>query len=115
VLQITPGERTALEFLANDKPIAEIADGLGVRVGEVGARLASLFLRMGVTGEVEAVAAASRRGLLKAGDETMATTTTPVPRGRRRTARFSPSTILAPSKSRGILPGVVGIQIDMDT
>ncbi len=64
MLQITPGERTALEFLANGRPIGEIADSLGVRVGEVRSRLASLFFRMGVSGEAEAVAAASRRGLL---------------------------------------------------
>jgi len=65
VLHITPGERSALELLANGGPMREIAVSLGVRVGEVGAQLRSLFLRMGVTDETEAVAAAWRRGLLK--------------------------------------------------
>ena len=65
LLHITPGERSALEFLARGGPKSEIAASLGVRVGEVGAHLMSLFIRMGVTDETEAVAAAWRRGLLK--------------------------------------------------
>ena len=65
MLHITPGERSALELLANGRPTREVAVSLGVRVNEVGARLTSLFLRMGVTDEINAVAAAWRRGLLK--------------------------------------------------
>jgi DNA-binding NarL/FixJ family response regulator len=73
VLHITPGERSALELLANGGPMRDIAVSLDVRLGDVGAHLTSLFLRMGVTDETEAVAAAWRRGLLKGGDESMAT------------------------------------------
>jgi DNA-binding NarL/FixJ family response regulator len=73
VLHITPGERSALELLANGGPMRDIAVSLDVRVGDVGARLTSLFLRMGVTDQTEAVAAAWRRGLLKSGDIPMAT------------------------------------------
>jgi DNA-binding CsgD family transcriptional regulator len=72
VLHITPGERRALELLANGGPMREIAVSLGVHVGEVGADLRSLFFRMGVTDETEAVAAAWRRGLLKSGNESIA-------------------------------------------
>jgi two-component system, NarL family, response regulator YdfI len=73
MLQITPSERSALELLANGSPMGEIAASLGVRVREVGAHLTSLFLRMGVTDETEAVAAALRRGLVTNSDESMAT------------------------------------------
>ena len=64
MLHITPGERSALELLATGGPMAEVAASLGVRVPEVDAHLTSLFVRMGVSGTTEAVAAAWRRGLL---------------------------------------------------
>ncbi len=72
MLHITPGERSALELLANGGPMRDIAVSLDVRVGDVDAHLRSLFLRMGVSDETEAVAAAWRRGLLKSGDASMA-------------------------------------------
>jgi len=73
VLHITPGERSALELLANGGRMRDIAVSLDVRLGDVGAHLTSLFLRMGVTDETEAVAAAWRRGLLTRGEESLAT------------------------------------------
>src|SRR5262249_56970800 len=88
MLQITPGERTALELLANGRSIAEIATTLDVRVSEVEWHLASLFSRMGVTSHTEAVAAASRRGLLRwhdapAGTPAAIAGSTPCARRRR--------------------------------
>jgi DNA-binding NarL/FixJ family response regulator len=66
VLHITPSERSTLEFLALGKATAEIAELLHVSADEVEARLDALFTRMGVRNRAEAVAAASRRGLVEA-------------------------------------------------
>jgi DNA-binding NarL/FixJ family response regulator len=64
VLHITPWERSALELLATGITTAGIASRLGIGEPEIERRLSSLFARMGASGPVEAVAAASRRGLL---------------------------------------------------
>lgn len=64
VLLITPGERTALQLLANGKPTHEIAGYLGVNQGEVERSLTGLFAKMGAGSRTEAIAAGFRRGLL---------------------------------------------------
>jgi len=64
VLQITPRERQALRLLARGKTTIDIGLCLGVPVSEVGPRLAALFAKMGAKNGVEAIADASRRGLL---------------------------------------------------
>ena len=63
-LHITPGERAALELLANDEAGREIATHLETSEEHLEARLAALFARMGVANRREAVSAALRRGLL---------------------------------------------------
>jgi len=65
VLQITPHERVALQLLADGTGTRGIADRLGVSEPEVEAHLSGLFARMGAASRTEAVAAASRRGLLQ--------------------------------------------------
>jgi DNA-binding CsgD family transcriptional regulator len=64
VLHITPGERDALELLAVDAPRSQIARRLGGSEADVERRLRSLFVRLGAATSADAVAAASRRGLL---------------------------------------------------
>jgi DNA-binding NarL/FixJ family response regulator len=64
VLQITPWERAALQLLADGTATSELADRFRTTQRELDARLAVLFVRMGVEGAAEAIAAASRRGLL---------------------------------------------------
>jgi DNA-binding CsgD family transcriptional regulator len=69
VLQITPGERVALQLLAKGRRSDEIAGRLGIGEREVDAHLTILFARMGATNRSEAIAAAFRRGLLTADDQ----------------------------------------------
>ena len=64
VLQITPREQRALQFLANGATATELALRLGVSRLESDALLADLFAAMGVTTLADAVAGARRRGLL---------------------------------------------------
>jgi DNA-binding NarL/FixJ family response regulator len=64
VLHITPGERAALQLLADCTSTDALADHLGASEYEVEARLNTLFVRMGATCRSEAIAAAFRRGLL---------------------------------------------------
>jgi LuxR family transcriptional regulator, maltose regulon positive regulatory protein len=64
VLLITPGERTALQLMAEGHGVREIAGDLGVGEHAVDAHLGSLFERMGVSCRAEAIGAARRRGLL---------------------------------------------------
>ena len=52
---------------------------------------------------------------IHAGDVQAMSAGTGIPVVNFRVAATSPSSILAPSKSRGILSGVVGIKIDMET
>jgi DNA-binding NarL/FixJ family response regulator len=66
VLQITPRERDVLESLARGAATPEIARRLSVTEREIEASLATLFARMGVANDREALAAAVRRGLLAA-------------------------------------------------
>ena len=65
MLHITPHERAALQLLANGEENRGIADGLGVSERDVEAHLSRLFARMGAASRTEAIAAASRRGLLQ--------------------------------------------------
>jgi len=64
VLCITPSERLALRLLAEGRPDGDVANALAVSPASLESRLSALFTRMGVTGKPEAVATASRRGLL---------------------------------------------------
>ena len=64
MLQITPWERLALQQLAEGTATRALADHFGTSEGDLEVRLTTLFARMGVSGRAEAVAAASRRGLL---------------------------------------------------
>ena len=66
VLQITPSERDLLEQLARGAATTEIAVRSGVGEFDIEWRLKALFARMGVTTSTEAVAAATRRGLVAA-------------------------------------------------
>jgi DNA-binding CsgD family transcriptional regulator len=67
VLQITPGERAALQSLAEGKSRGELAACLGIAEWELDSRLIALFRRMGVETEVEAAAEYVKRGLVDAG------------------------------------------------
>jgi DNA-binding NarL/FixJ family response regulator len=64
VLHITPWERAALEQLADGTPTGVLAERFGTSEVDLEARLSRLFVRMGVIGRAEAVAAALRRGLV---------------------------------------------------
>ena len=64
MLFITPTDRQVLHLLAQEKPLTEIADCLGVDAVEVGLYLRSLFSAMGASGRTEAIRRASQRGLL---------------------------------------------------
>ena len=63
MLHITPGERAALQLLAQGKCRGELADPLEVSEREVDARLMALFKKMGVATEREAAAECVKRGL----------------------------------------------------
>jgi DNA-binding CsgD family transcriptional regulator len=64
MLHITPAERAALQLLADGKTTGEIARRLRIAEAAVGTQLAALYARMGVVSRAEAIATASRRGLL---------------------------------------------------
>jgi NarL family two-component system response regulator YdfI len=66
MLHITPWERRVLEQLATGVAMIEIAQHLGMKEPDVESRVHTLFARLGVTTRAEAVAAATRRGLLAA-------------------------------------------------
>jgi DNA-binding NarL/FixJ family response regulator len=72
-LQITPGERAALQWLSEGKDHNEIASRLETTDVELEARFAALFARLGVRTSADAVAAGLKRGLL-----------TPSPQSRMR-------------------------------
>jgi hypothetical protein len=62
----SPSERLALRPLAEGRPDGDVANALGVGVcpAPLDSRLSVLFARMSVTGKLEAVASALRRGIL---------------------------------------------------
>jgi DNA-binding NarL/FixJ family response regulator len=66
MLQITPRERALLELLATGTSMSQIACRLEMTEREVELRLTDLFSRMGAANHGDAVAAAARRGLLRA-------------------------------------------------
>ena len=63
-LQITPLERRALQLLAGGHTTRDVAARLGMSAVETETLLADLFTAMGASTQVQAVAAAHRRGLL---------------------------------------------------
>jgi DNA-binding CsgD family transcriptional regulator len=65
LLLITPLERQALGLLAHKGTEEQVAACLGICTSEVGSCLKSLFFKMGVSNQSEAIAVASRRGLLE--------------------------------------------------
>ena len=65
MLQITPSERAVLQLLADGHDASRIARRLGIR--EIDAYLSALFAKLGTSGRSDAVAAASRRGLVVTG------------------------------------------------
>jgi DNA-binding CsgD family transcriptional regulator len=64
MLYLTHREREALQLLADGRARTDIACGLGVSERAIDAHLTALFARMGAASRAEAIAAASRRGLL---------------------------------------------------
>jgi DNA-binding CsgD family transcriptional regulator len=64
MLYLTHREREALQLLADGRATTDIACGLGVSERAIDAHLTALFTRMGAASRAEAIAAASRRGLL---------------------------------------------------
>jgi DNA-binding CsgD family transcriptional regulator len=80
ILHITPSERRALQLLADEKPVSEIASCLDITVSDLRSQLAILFARMGVSTIDEAASNALRRGLLTS----IASTTSPADRVRLR-------------------------------
>ena len=64
-LRITPSERQALRLLANGGSRRDIERVLGVTDSTLEPVLTVLFARMGVSGKTEAIASATRRGLLE--------------------------------------------------
>src|SRR5215831_2007039 len=66
LLQITPGERHALRLIAQGKAFREVGQCLGVPQSEVGLHLTALFAKLGAQSEAEAIAEASRRGIVDA-------------------------------------------------
>jgi DNA-binding CsgD family transcriptional regulator len=66
LLQITPGERHALRLIAQGRAFREVGQCLGVPQSEVGIHLTTLFAKLGARSRAEAVAEASRRGIVDA-------------------------------------------------
>ena len=66
LLQITPGERHALRLIAQGKAFREVGQCLGVPQAEVGPHLTALFAKLGARSQAEAIAEASRRGIVDA-------------------------------------------------
>jgi DNA-binding NarL/FixJ family response regulator len=64
MLEITFRERAALELLAKEKGLNEIAGNLGVSEREAEEQLSMLFAKMGAATRTEAVSVAMRRGLV---------------------------------------------------
>jgi DNA-binding NarL/FixJ family response regulator len=64
LLQITPGERLALQWLAEGRATPDIARSFGVSEAEMRVQMTTLLEKIGAKTPVEAIAAASTRGLL---------------------------------------------------
>ena len=64
LLQITPGERQALQLIAQGKAVCEVGQCLGVPPNELGIHLTALFAKLGAGNDAEAIAEAARRGIV---------------------------------------------------
>jgi DNA-binding CsgD family transcriptional regulator len=64
LLQITPGEREALQLIAQGKAVCEVGQCLGVPANELGIHLTALFAKLGAGNGAEAIAEAARRGIV---------------------------------------------------
>jgi DNA-binding CsgD family transcriptional regulator len=64
LLQITPGERQALQLIAQGKAVGEVGQCLGVPPNELGNHLTALFAKLGAGNGAEAIAEAARRGIV---------------------------------------------------
>jgi DNA-binding CsgD family transcriptional regulator len=64
LLQITPGERQALQLIAQGKAVGEVGQCLGVPPNELGVHLTALFAKLGAGNGAEAIAEAARRGIV---------------------------------------------------
>jgi DNA-binding CsgD family transcriptional regulator len=64
LLQITPGERQALQMIAQGKAVCEVGQCLGVPANELGIHLTALFAKLGAGNGAEAIAEAARRGIV---------------------------------------------------
>jgi DNA-binding CsgD family transcriptional regulator len=64
LLQITPGERQALQLIAQGKAVYEVGQCLGVPPNELSIHLTALFAKLGAGNGAEAIAEAARRGIV---------------------------------------------------
>ena len=64
LLQITPAERHALRLIAQGKAAGEVGQCLGVSQADIGLHLTVLFSKLGARTQAEAIAEASRRGIV---------------------------------------------------
>ena len=64
LLQITPAERLALQWLAEGRHPSDIAKAFRITEAEMRVRMTTLLTKIGVNTPGEAVAAAATRGLL---------------------------------------------------
>jgi DNA-binding CsgD family transcriptional regulator len=64
LVKITPGERQALQLIAQGRAIGEVGQCLGVPPSQLGFHLAELFAKLGAATDVEAIAEAARRGIV---------------------------------------------------
>ena len=74
MLQITPAEREALQLLADGWSVSQIAELLELGECELDELLMALFSRMRVRTHLEAVAAASHRGVIEVDPDRFAAT-----------------------------------------
>jgi DNA-binding CsgD family transcriptional regulator len=104
-LMITPLERAALQLLAVGHGRREIATHLGLAEPDATLQLLRLFARMGVSSDRDAIAAASRRGLLQihGADHKEPRTDRP---GARTASGRTPRSSLNPPTSFTIQPSV---------
>ncbi len=64
MLTITPGERAALQLLADGKRMTEIAMRLHIPECQIDEHLSTLFERLGAADRTDAIVAAFKRGLI---------------------------------------------------
>jgi DNA-binding CsgD family transcriptional regulator len=64
LVRITPGERQALQLIAQGRAIGEVGQCLGVPSSQLGFYLTELFAKLGAATGAEAIAEAARRGIV---------------------------------------------------